>query len=60
MTFKFPAGVLAQHIIALGKTGSGKSSKLRVLVEGLLARHARRVLQSQSLEQRLRKKLKQR
>lgn len=31
-----PAAALSQHIIALGKTGSGKSSKLRVLVEGLL------------------------
>lgn len=36
MTFKIPSGVLEQHVIALGKTGSGKSSKLRVLVEGLL------------------------
>lgn len=36
MTLKLPAGVLEQHVIALGKTGSGKSSKLRVLVEGLL------------------------
>jgi hypothetical protein len=34
--FKIPAGVLAQHVIALGKTKSGKSSTLRVLVEGLL------------------------
>lgn len=36
MSFNIPPGVLAQHIIALGKTRSGKSSKLRVLVEGLL------------------------
>jgi hypothetical protein len=36
MTFKIPAGVLAQHVIALGKTGAGKSSAMRVLVEGLL------------------------
>jgi uncharacterized protein len=36
MSFKIPAGIMAQHIIALGKTRSGKSSKLRVLVEGLL------------------------
>lgn len=36
MTFKIPAGVLAQHVIALGKTRSGKSSKMRVLVEQLL------------------------
>lgn len=36
MTFKLPAGVLAQHLIALGKTGAGKSSAMRVLVEGLL------------------------
>lgn len=35
-TFKFPAGVLAQHMIAIGKTGSGKSSKLRIFVEHLL------------------------
>lgn len=27
-TFKIPAGVLAQHVIALGKTRSGKSSKV--------------------------------
>lgn len=31
-----PAAVLDQHAIALGKTGSGKSSKVRVLVEHLL------------------------
>ena len=36
MTLKLPAGVLAQHVIALGKTGAGKSSAMRVLVEGLL------------------------
>lgn len=28
-----PAAALEQHLIALGKTGSGKSSKLRVIVE---------------------------
>lgn len=37
MKLPFPKTVLAQHIIALGKTGAGKSSKLRVLVEWLLA-----------------------
>ncbi len=31
-----PPGVLTQHVIALGKTGAGKSSAMRVLVEGLL------------------------
>lgn len=31
-----PDGILAQHLAALGKTGSGKSSVLRLLVEGLL------------------------
>jgi len=31
-----PSAALAQHTIALGKTRSGKSSKLRVLVEHLL------------------------
>jgi hypothetical protein len=31
-----PHAALSQHIIALGKTGSGKSSKLRVLVEAIL------------------------
>jgi hypothetical protein len=35
-TFTIPAGVLAQHVIALGKTGAGKSSAMRVLVERLL------------------------
>jgi len=33
-----PPEELAQHIIVLGKTGSGKSSKMRVLVENLLER----------------------
>jgi Helicase HerA, central domain len=37
MTFKIPAGILAQHAIVLGKTRSGKSSKMRVMVEQLLA-----------------------
>jgi hypothetical protein len=36
LTFKIPAGVLAQHVIALGKTGAGKSSALRWLAEGIL------------------------
>lgn len=31
-----PAGMLSQHIAVLGKTGSGKSSVMRYLVEGLL------------------------
>lgn len=35
-----PEGALKQHLIALGKTGSGKSSVLRLLVEGLLDAHA--------------------
>jgi uncharacterized protein len=36
VTFRIPSGVLAQHVIALGKTRSGKSTAVRVLVEGLL------------------------
>lgn len=36
MTTPVPHDALLQHIIALGKTGSGKSSKLRVLVEEVL------------------------
>lgn len=32
----FPPEILNQHVIALGKTGAGKSSALRVLVESLL------------------------
>lgn len=36
-TQPIPKEALRQHIIALGKTGSGKSSKLRVLVEALLS-----------------------
>lgn len=35
---KLPAAALAMHIIVLGKTRSGKSSKLRVIVESLLDR----------------------
>ncbi len=31
-----PEGALSQHLAVLGKTGSGKSSVLRLLVEGLL------------------------
>ena len=31
-----PDAALAQHVIALGKTGSGKSAKLRLIVEQLL------------------------
>jgi DNA helicase HerA-like ATPase len=39
MTFPitpFPAAALSQHIIILGKTGAGKSSTMRLLVECLL------------------------
>jgi uncharacterized protein len=38
MTLPIPPAAIAQHVLALGKTGSGKSSKLRVLVEFLLDR----------------------
>jgi hypothetical protein len=31
-----PAAALSQHVIILGKTGAGKSSTMRLLVEGLL------------------------
>jgi hypothetical protein len=31
-----PSAILDQHLLAIGKSGSGKSSKLRVLVEWLL------------------------
>jgi hypothetical protein len=36
MSLPIPNKTLLQHIIALGKTGSGKSSALRLLVENLL------------------------
>lgn len=36
MSLPFPQSVLSQHIIALGKTRAGKSSKLRLIVEQLL------------------------
>jgi hypothetical protein len=36
MAYPIPAGALNQHVIVLGKTRSGKSSKMRLLVEGLL------------------------
>lgn len=37
MAFVFPDAILHQHMAVLGKTGSGKSSVLRLLVEHLLA-----------------------
>ncbi len=39
MTLPIPKASLSQHSIALGKTRSGKSSKVRVLVEWLLNQH---------------------
>lgn len=41
MTLPFPPDVLKQHVIVLGKTGAGKSSALRVVVEHLLAHNKR-------------------
>lgn len=41
MTFKIPAGVLAQHIAVLGKTGSGKTSTAKLCVEQVVADGAR-------------------
>lgn len=38
MTNPIPAAALAQHTIVLGKTGAGKSSVLRLLVEAQLAK----------------------
>lgn len=42
MKLAFPEKVLTQHLIALGKTGAGKSSTIRHIVEHLL-RHKKRV-----------------
>lgn len=36
MKLPLPSAALKQHVIGLGKTGSGKSSKLRLIVEALL------------------------
>jgi hypothetical protein len=41
VTFKFPAGVLAQHTAVLGKTGSGKTSTAKLMVEQVVAGDAR-------------------
>jgi hypothetical protein len=41
MTFKFPAGVLAQHTAVLGKTGSGKTTTAKLMVEQVVAEEAR-------------------
>jgi uncharacterized protein len=38
LSLPFPSSVLSQHVIALGKTRSGKSSKLKLIVEYLLER----------------------
>lgn len=40
-SFILPSGILKQHLIALGKTGSGKSSALRYIVEHLLRQKKR-------------------
>ncbi len=37
MTVPLPSAALSQHVIILGKTGAGKSSTMRLLVEGLLS-----------------------
>jgi hypothetical protein len=41
VTFKFPGGVLAQHSAILGKTGSGKTSTAKLMVEQVVAGDAR-------------------
>lgn len=41
MRFHFPAGVLAQHLAVLGKTGSGKTSTAKLCVEQVAAEGAR-------------------
>jgi hypothetical protein len=42
MSLIFPSKILDQHLVVLGKTGAGKSSALRHIVEHLLA-HGKRV-----------------
>lgn len=44
MKLPIPVETLAQHLVLLGKTRSGKSSKLRVLVEWVLSRNKRAVI----------------
>lgn len=44
MGLPFPQNVLKQHIAVLGKTGAGKSSALRVIVEHLLENNKRTVI----------------
>lgn len=41
MTFRFPAGVLAQHTAVLGKTGSGKTSTAKLMIEQVVPDGAR-------------------
>jgi Helicase HerA, central domain len=41
MSFQIPAGVLAQHIAVLGKTGSGKTSTAKLCVEQVVDEGAR-------------------
>lgn len=41
MSLCFPAAILDQHLVLLGKTGSGKSSALRHIVEHLLSQNKR-------------------
>ncbi len=42
MNLIFPSKILDQHAVVLGKTGAGKSSALRHIVEHLLT-HGKRV-----------------
>ena len=42
--FVLPVGVLTQHLVAMGKTGAGKSSMLRHVVEHLLSENKRVVV----------------
>ena len=50
MSLCFPSKILDQHLVVLGKTGAGKSSALRHVVEHLLRQKKRAaMLQRQTL-----------
>lgn len=44
MKLPFPPKILDQHVVTLGKTGAGKSSSLRVIIEYLLSQGKRFVV----------------
>src|ERR1700731_4445651 len=50
MSLPLPSAVFEQHLVALGKTGAGKSSAIRDMVEWLLDHNERVVIVTQKAD----------